>query len=412
VPKRKAEDDIPRFLLYPSYSSDGQWIVYEADSQTGFGPRNILAMNAESGEAEHIARGSNPSWNADSSAIIYSSAEPGKNFSLWQVPFSRAEGKISGTAEPLTVSRGRDTKAAVSRDGSRIAFAGVEISFVVEKLALDAEAGKTSGIPIQITNGRQVSYFQSLSPDGQTVVFESRQGNGSQIWKSVLDSVPVQLTSDPDFEDTFPGWSPTGRDIAFTRKEIKASKQVTSLWLMTDDGANPRMVIESAGYFAWMRDGRALVYFSPVDRQIYVYDLAANNARRLTDEPKIVQLFAVSADGRWVIFMSLQAGNVDLKTIPIEGGESRIVVATPQQDYHPSMSPSGRWLYFQPDHKDLYRVPGPSQGWRQAEPQKITNFPESPGMFFEDPQVSNDGRQLLYSRGRVTGDIWMMRLKG
>jgi serine/threonine protein kinase len=411
VPKRKAEAGIPRFLLYPSYSSDERWIVYEADSPTGFGPRDIWVMNTESGETEHIARGSNPSWNADSSAIVYSSAEPGKNFSLWQVPFSGALGKISGTAEPLTVSRGRDTKPAVSRDGSQIAFAGVEISFAVERLAFDAEAGKTSGMPAPITSGRQVSYFQSFSPDGQTVVFESRQGNGSQVWKSVRDSVPVQLTADPDLDDTFPRWSPTGRDIAFSRKQVKSSAQESSLWLMTDDGANPRMVIENAGFFAWMPDGRALIYFSWVDRQIYVFDLDANSARRLTDEPKIVHLFAVSADGKWVVFQTLQDGNIDLKTVPIEGGETRTVVATPHQDYHPSLSPSGRWLYFQPDHKNLYRVPGPAQGWRQAEPQKITNFSESSGMFFEDPQISNDGRQLLYSRGHVTGDIWMMRLR-
>ncbi len=411
VPKRKAEAGIPRYLLYPSYSSDERWIVYEADSPTGFGPRDIWVMNTESSEVEHIARGSNPSWNADSSAIIYSSAEPGKNFSLWQVPFSLAEGKVSGPAEPLTVSRGRDTKAAVSRDGTRIAFAGVDISFVVESLAFNAESGKTSGSPARITNGRQLSYFQSFSPDGRTVVFESRKGNGSHLWKSVRDSAPVQLTSAPDFDDTFPRWSPTGRDIAFNRKELSSSEQSSSLWLMSDDGANPRLAIEKAGFFAWMPDGRGLIYFSTEDRQIYVFDLAANNARRLTDEPKIVQLFAVSADGKWVIFQTLQAGNIDLKAVPIEGGETRTVLATPHQDYHPSLSPSGRWLYFQPDHKNLYRVPGPAQAWRQAEPQKVTNFPES-DFFFDDPQISIDGRQLLYSRGHVTGDIWMMRLKG
>lgn len=410
VPKPKDEAGPPRFLLYPSYSSDGRWIVYEADSTTGFGPRNIWAMNAESGETEHIAIGSNPSWNADSSAIVYSSAERGRNFSLWRVPFSLTEGKISGSAEPLTVSRGRDTKPAMSRDGSRIAFAGVEISFVVERLAFDAEAGKASGTPTQITNGRQVSYFQSFSPDGQTVVFESRQGNGSHLWRSVRDSLPVQLTSDPDFEDTFPRWSPTWNDIAFTRKEVNYPQLGTSLWLITDDGANPRMAIEKAGHFAWMPDGHALIYFSTVDRQIYLFDLTSNTVRRLTNEPKIVHLFAVSADGKWVVFQTLQAGNIDLKTVPIGGGETRTVVATPHQDYHPSLSPSGRWLYFQPDHKNLYRVPGPAQGWRQAEPQKITNFPES-GFFFDDPQISSDGRQLLYSRGYVTGDIWMMRLK-
>jgi len=181
---------------------------------------------------------------------------------------------------------------------------------------------------------------------------------------------------------------------------------------MIDDGANPRMVVDGAGFFAWIPDGRALVYFSWADRQIYVFDIATNSSRRLTDEPKIVHLFAVSYDGKWVIFQTLQAGNIDLKTVPIEGGETRTIAATPQDDYHPSISPSGRWVYFQPDHKNLYRVPGPAQGWRQAEPQKTTNFPESPGMFFEDPQLSKDGRQLLYSRGHVTGDIWMMRLKG
>jgi hypothetical protein len=85
------------------------------------------------------------------------------------------------------------------------------------------------------------------------------------------------------------------------------------------------------------------------------------------------------------------------------------VVETPREDFHPFISPSGRWLYFQPDHKNLYRVPGPAQGWRQAEPEKVTNFPES-GLFLEDPQISRDGRYLFYSRASITGDIWIMNL--
>jgi hypothetical protein len=54
-------------------------------------------------------------------------------------------------------------------------------------------------------------------------------------------------------------------------------------------------------------------------------------------------------------------------------------------------------------------VPGPGQNWRQAEPEKVTNFPES-NLYLEDPQISRDGRQLLYSRGRIIGDIWIMKL--
>jgi hypothetical protein len=84
------------------------------------------------------------------------------------------------------------------------------------------------------------------------------------------------------------------------------------------------------------------------------------------------------------------------------------VVETPREDYHPFLSPSGKWLYLQPDHKNLYRVPGPAQSWRQAAAEKVTNFPES-GLFLEDPQISRDGRQLFYSRASITGDIWIMK---
>jgi hypothetical protein len=39
----------------------------------------------------------------------------------------------------------------------------------------------------------------------------------------------------------------------------------------------------------------------------------------------------------------------------------------------------------------------------------MTNFKES-GLLLEDPQLARDGRQLLYSRGRITGDIWILKL--
>jgi hypothetical protein len=50
------------------------------------------------------------------------------------------------------------------------------------------------------------------------------------------------------------------------------------------------------------------------------------------------------------------------------------------------------------DDKDRWRVSGPAQGWRQAAPEKVTR---------EDSQASPDGRELVHSRGRITGDIWI-----
>lgn len=76
---------------------------------------------------------------------------------------------------------------------------------------------------------------------------------------------------------------------------------------------------------------------------------------------------------------------------------------------HPFLSPSGRWLYFQRDHKNLYRVPGPAQDWKKADPVKITDFLETGGLFLEDPQISRDGKQLLFSRANISADVWIIR---
>ncbi|HET8676768.1 MAG TPA: protein kinase [Blastocatellia bacterium] len=404
----KAEEPPRRFLLYPSYSSDGRWILFEADVTTY---NVVYIVSAEGGEPKQIAKGKRPVWGADSQMVIYSSAESGKNYALWQVPFSTSTGEVSGSFEPLTVGRGRDTQAAASRDGRLIAFTALTLSFNLELQPFDPETGRQIGAPTPITEGNDLIYFGNFSPDGLSVVFESHRGASSHIWRTDLGSPPTQLTSDPKFDDFYPRWSPDGRTIAFCRKPAKEPRANNSLWLMTSDGANPRLLVEKVGTFSftWMPDGGALIYFSPVDSQLYLFDLKTGGARRLTDELHVSFIPVVSPDGKWLIYQSTLAGNIDLRAMPLDGGQSQTVVSTPHQDFHPFVSPSGKWLYFQLDHKNLYRVPGPAQGWRPSAPEKITNYPES-NLYLEDPQLSRDGRRLLYSRGRVTGDIWIMEI--
>ena len=45
---------------------------------------------------------------------------------------------------------------------------------------------------------------------------------------------------------------------------------------------------------------------------------------------------------------------------------------------------------------------------KDFKPEKVTNFPES-GLFLEDPQISRDGRQLLY---RMSGELVFSRSCG
>ncbi|MEP6913173.1 MAG: protein kinase [bacterium] len=388
-------------VFYPSYSSDGRWIVFEAQQ----GDR-IYLVSAAGGEPRQIARGRRPVWNANSTAIIYSSGEPGKNFSLWQVPFALAEGKVTGELVPLTVSRGRDTQAAVSRDGKLIAFAAQDVEFNIEKLPFDAESGRPPGAPQAITYGHSLNYFFDVAPDGRAVVFEAHRGSSYHIWSSGGAGLN-QLTSDANFDDRNPKWSPDGHTIGFTRKGVNETE--TGLWLMSADGVNPQPLHPGVNNFRWMPDGQRIVYQSTGDKQLYLFDVGAKSEQRLTNERGIPGFLNVSPDGQWVVYQSTLKGiTVDVRAVQTSGGPSQVIVETPREDYHPFVSPSGKWLYFQPDHKNLYRVPGPAQGWRQATPEQVTNFLES-GLFLEDPQISRDGRYLFFSRASIRGDIWIMK---
>jgi Tol biopolymer transport system component len=366
---------------------------------------------AEGGEALRIAPGKASVWNAGSSTIIYSNKEPGKNQSLWEIPFSLAEGKPTGPARPLTVGRGWDLHAAVSRDGRLIAFTAEDDSFNVERVAFDAETGRVTGQPETLTTGQNINFFMNFSPGARSVVFESARGSSSHIWRVDAGALPVQLTSDPNFYDSYPRWSPDGRSIAFLRRAVDGPPTDQSLYLMSEDGANPQKIADGVGWgYTWMPDGRGVLGLLLRERQHVLLDVSTGEKRPLTNEQGVMPVVSISFDGRWAAYQSNMSGNVDIRAIPVGGGESRAVVATPHYDYHPIFSPSGRWLYFGPDHKNIYRVPGPAQDWRQAEPEKVTNFPES-GLFLEDPQISRDGRQLIYSHGRITGDIWIMSLR-
>src|SRR5688500_2489794 len=387
-----------RFLLFPSLSPGGKWLLFQ-------GTGGVLVAPSAGGEVRVIARGRRPVWAPDGLSIVYTTTEAGKNSSLWRVPFSTAKGTAEGRGEPLTAGIAENTHASISGDGRRIAFTALEQTFNVETLPFDAEAGRVMGAVKELTVGKNDIQWKTFSPDGRSVAFLK----SGRIWRLDPGQPAYPLTGDPAFTDGAPRWSPDGRSILFVRTPAEEPTKM-ALWVMASDGAGPRRLIEKARSASWLPDGRRIVHVSTVDHYLYLYDLETRRGRRVTEEPTQAPLSTVSPDGKWLVYQSSAAADISIRARPIEGGETRVVIATPNRaNYHPMVSASGNWVYYQVDHKNIYRLPGPSQGWRKAEPQKVTDFPES-GLFIEDPLLSRDGKQLLYSRGKITGDLWLLRL--
>ncbi|HEX7253385.1 MAG TPA: protein kinase, partial [Thermoanaerobaculia bacterium] len=386
--------------FFPRLSQDGRWMLYQNGDQ-------IEVVSAQGGKPKILAQGESPAWGAASESIVYTNGQPGKSRTLWTAPFSLARGELSGSPRPLTFGRGSDLGAAVSRDGKVIAFSAVNETLNLEEVSFDDEKGSVLGTERELTTGNNRVRFFDASPDGKAIVYDAERGAGSHLWRIDPPATPVELTREPGFSDSDPAWSPDGRQIAFSRQLVGASRGSSELWLMGADGAAPRRVAQMTGVGApvWMPDGKRILM--PNGDSLLQLDLASGHTAAVSGADGRT-LFIVDRSGQWVVFQTSQGAPMRLAAVPVAGGTPRVVVDAGFEAYHPFFSPSGRWLYFQQNHKNIFRVPGPAQDWKSAPPEKVTEFSGN-DLYIEDPKLSRDGSKLFFTRGRSTGDIVILR---
>jgi Tol biopolymer transport system component len=95
---------------------------------------------------------------------------------------------------------------------------------------------------------------------------------------------------------------------------------------------------------------------------------------------------------------------VQLWKSAVAGGEEVQLTHGMDRMRHATFAPDGRWLYVQPNHLNVYRMPA-NGGKLEA----VTHFPES-GLFLEEPRVSPDGKWLVYCRSNGGSSLWLLGL--
>lgn len=119
---------------------------------------------------------------------------------------------------------------------------------------------------------------------------------------------------------------------------------------------------------------------------------------------------AISPDGRYVAFYSDRNGSDDEFVLDLETGELRALSTSDLPEYGPTWSPDGQTVYFyggENSRMEVFRV-GLEEG---ARVEQVTGL----GGYVSNPQVSPDGRELLFSWNEgVFGndyEIFVMDLK-
>ena len=271
--------------------------------------------------------------------------------------------------------------------------------------------------PMQLTMAIGVETEPSWSPEGGRLAYSSNQSGNWDIWVSqVGGGPPVNLTADHTGWDRSPSWSPDGSQIAFY-----SEREGVGYFIMPALGGPSRKVIAAGAHDIpsefqnapqWSSDGKRLV---GVVRE--GVDVFAETVSLESGSSERVLLPGRAGDHRmhlnWSpderLFAYVDGKNdtsqvTQIHLFRISDGTDIVVTTGWSNDWSPSWSEDGRFLYFVSNYggsMDLWRQPLGDDGTLQGSPQRITT-----GVGMRSTVFSPDGSKLAYQRGTTVSNIW------
>jgi eukaryotic-like serine/threonine-protein kinase len=305
-----------RFL---DWSPDGRSLVVSHQSPNDH-RASLLVLSTETGEKKQITHSStdlhhwDPSFSPDGQTVEFAgSFDDFSGVDIYTIPFGGGETKRLTSDES-------SSQGIWSTDGREIILA--QSSGGLFRVPVNG------GRPTPLAVGGQFGFFPSLSKEGNRLVY-SEQIYEADIWKIDLPqpggkgASATRLIFSSQQEDT-PDFSPGGKKIVFASDRSGSIE----IWICDRDSRNPLRLTSmgnpTTGTPRWSPDSRLIAFDSrpagPSD--IFVISQEGGSPRRLTKELSDDFVPSWSRDGRWIYFCSDRAGrgNRQIWKMPVEGG--------------------------------------------------------------------------------------------
>jgi len=273
-----------------------------------------------------------PAISPDGNQVVYERSffdtlKDTRRANLWLVDVA------TGAQRPLTTGSGRDTQAAWSPDGKRLAYVGVDgerTQIFVRWLA----TGETA----RVTQLSQGPSSLAWSPDGRMLAFTMFVKGDAKPLATGMPSPPEGAT-----------WAPPVKviDKVTYRNDGGgyAEPGYTHLFVVSAEGGAARQVTSADRHYdgapVWTRDGKSLIVsanleadwdYKLLESELHRINVATGETTRLTQRKGPDMAPALSPDGKRIAYVGfddqrLGYQNTQLSVLDLESGKSRVLTA-------------------------------------------------------------------------------------
>ncbi len=228
----------------------------------------------------------------------------------------------------------------------------------------------------------------ALSLDGTKIAYISWNPNLIGLYSLSLLDDKTRNTISTDGHSYRPQWAGDGQAKAFEfiKDEQKENEQKE---IRFSDGEGVPGLGKGQTP-AWTPNGRMVVQTCPTaDCGLAVVNTNGTGFSFLTRNTTDISP-AVSPDGQWVAYTSMQTGNGDIWLISINGGQPKSLTDSPDREGIPTWSPDGQWIAFVTESAGKWSVQVISLGGTSR--QKLFDIS---GSLDTDVKVKQEGYRQL-----------------
>jgi Tol biopolymer transport system component len=357
----------PRTVLSPEsssweiikvrYSPNERWITFETYNQ------QIVIVPANGGQPREMLKGVSHAWDPAGHRLYFCTRELSGGTRLLSVDIDDSAGKPRASPKSAGLVTAVIRDLAVSREGHHLATTEMENSINLARLPLNASGDAPAGPEEMLTRGQVYDHAAAVSPDDKTVAYASNRLGHQELWLLHLDNRRLERLQLPghDVGEWAPEWFPDGRKLQVLRM---FSNERGSIWAVSADGSHAEELVPPSDILTTNEgvpispDGRSITYSMLRDGfyQLFNFDTTTRQSRQLTFTQDDKYSATWSPDRRSFVYSSNAGGAINLWKMLASGGAPEQLTKGNDRVRHMFYSPDGRWLYFQPNHQNIYRM--------------------------------------------------------